>query len=177
MTTVASMNASEEPMMHAASVSVRLRSALGSGTARAYCRGMRRGAVAGIVAATVWAAAEPALGRAFGTPYSDVRLLGRVVTRGRLWPVAGLALHAANGAVFGAVFERLGGRGVSRAVAAAELESLLLWPGMAVVDRVHPDRRSGYLPPLLWNGRVFAYEAATHALFGLVLGLLLREDR
>jgi hypothetical protein len=33
--------------------------------------------VAGIVAAGVWAAAEPVLGRAFGIPwYSDRRLLG-----------------------------------------------------------------------------------------------------
>jgi hypothetical protein len=137
---------------------------------------VRRGAFAGIVAAVAWAAAEPALGRAFATPYSDVRLLGRTITRGRAWPAAGLALHAANGAVFGAVFERLGGRGVVRGVAAAELESLVLWPGMAVVDRVHPDRRSGDWPPLFRNRRVFAYEVATHALFGLVLGLLLGDE-
>ena len=39
-----------------------------------------RGMVAGIVAAGVWAAAEPALGRVFGIPwYSDRRLLGGLV--------------------------------------------------------------------------------------------------
>jgi hypothetical protein len=48
-----------------------------------------------------------------------------------------------------------------------------LWPLMAVVDRIHPDRRSGAWSPLLSNGRVFAYEATAHALFGAVLGLLL----
>jgi hypothetical protein len=43
---------------------------------------------------------------------------------------------------------------------------------MAVVDRHHPDRRSGAWPPLLWNRRVFAQEAALHALFGAILGSL-----
>src|SRR3712207_7806858 len=39
--------------------------------------------------------------------------------------------------------------------------------GLALVDRLHPDRRSGAWPPLARSGRVFAYEATTHALFGL----------
>jgi hypothetical protein len=43
---------------------------------------------------------------------------------------------------------------------------------MALVDRFHPDRRSGAWPPLLRNRRVFAYEVLTHALFGVVLGAL-----
>jgi hypothetical protein len=46
---------------------------------------------------------------------------------------------------------------------------------MAVVDRVHTDRRRGEWPPLLTNGRVFAYEAAVHALFGAVLGSLVSQ--
>ena len=37
-------------------------------------------------------------------------MLGRAVTRGRLWPVAGLAVHAANGAAFGLVFHELRAR-------------------------------------------------------------------
>jgi hypothetical protein len=133
---------------------------------------VRRGAVAGIVAAAVWAAAEPFAGRVFGTPYSDVRLLGRAVTSGPLWWPAGLALHLANGAAFGAVFSRLGGSGWKQGGLAAQVENLGLWPGMALVDRLHPDRRSGAWPPLFRNGRVFAYEAAVHALFGAVLGML-----
>ena len=132
---------------------------------------MTRGAKAGVLATAAWAAAEPLLGRAVGTPYSDVRLLGRMVTRGLAWPVAGLALHLTNGAVFGAAFERLGLRGVRQGVLAAELENLVLWPGFAVADRIHPDRRAGTWPPLLTNRRIAAYEVATHALFGAVLGL------
>ena len=137
---------------------------------------MRRGPRAGIIAAAVWAASEPLAGRLFRTPYSDLRLLGAVVTRGPLWWPAGLALHLANGAVFGAAFERMGGGGWKQGMLAAQLENVGLWPGMALVDRLHPDRKSGAWPRLLTNGRVFAYEAAVHALFGAVLGALLRDE-
>jgi hypothetical protein len=131
-----------------------------------------KGPVAGMVAATAWAASEPLLRRLFRTPYSDVRLLGATVTRGRLWPVAGTIAHVANGAAFGFVWARLGGGGWKRGILLAELENLALWgPGMALVDRYHPDRRSGRFPPLLRNRRAFAYEVATHAVFGAVLGL------
>jgi hypothetical protein len=133
------------------------------------------GARAGIVAAAVWAAAEPLLGRALGTTYSDVRLLGRAVTRRRAWPVVGVAMHLANGAVFGGVFSRLGLRGVREGVLAAQAENLALWPGFVIADRVHPDRRDGSWPPLLTTPRILAYEVATHTLFGAVLGRLLRD--
>ena len=136
---------------------------------------MGRGAAAGTVAAAVWAAAEPLAGRLLGTPYSDVRLLGRLVTRGRFWRPAGLALHLANGAAFGAAFERLGGRGWKQGVLAAQVENVGLWPGMALVDRIHPDRKRGTWAPLLRSGRVFAYEALVHALYGAVLGALVRR--
>lgn len=138
---------------------------------------MARGALAGAAAALVWAASEPVLGRVVGVRYSDVRLLGATVTRGRGWVLTGLTLHAANGALFGSLFSRAGLRGPAAGVVAAQLENLALWPGMAAVDRLHPDRRSGAWPPLLRNGRVFAYEVTTHAVFGLVLGTLLRDER
>jgi len=106
------------------------------------------------------------------TPYSDVRLLGRLVTRSRAWPAVGLALHLANGAAFGAVFERRGLRGVKAGIAAAEIENLGLWPVLAVIDRIHPDRRDGSWPPLARNPRIALYEIAAHALFGAILGAL-----
>jgi hypothetical protein len=137
---------------------------------------VKRGAVAGIVAAAAWAAAEPLLRRAVRTPYSDVRLLGRGVTQGHLWRPIGVALHLANGAAFGAAFERAGGRGWKQGLLAAQLENLVLWPGMAIVDRLHPDRKTGAWPPLVANGRVFLYEVTVHALFGVVLGALLRDQ-
>lgn len=130
-----------------------------------------RGMLGGIVAAGVWAAAEPALGRALGVPwYSDRRLLGGLF---RVGPEAAIAIHLVNGAVFGATFERIGLRGPVSGVVMAQAESLSLWPAMRVVDHVHEDRRSGAWPPLWGNRRVFAYEIAAHALFGAVLGGLL----
>jgi hypothetical protein len=129
--------------------------------------------LAGAAAAAAWAAAEPPLGKLFRTSYSDVELLAGLT---RTSPAAALALHVANGAVFGAVFERLRWRGPLRGAIAAQAENLLLWPGMAVAQRVHPSCRSGEWPPLFTDRRVFAYEATVHALFGVVLGLLLAQD-
>jgi hypothetical protein len=132
-----------------------------------------RGVAAGIVAAAVWAAAEPALGRALGVPwYSDRRLLGGLF---RVGPEAAIGIHLVNGALFGATFERVGLRRPASGVLMAQAESIGLWPAMAIVDHVHEDRRSGTWPPLLRNGRVFAYEVAVHALFGAVLGGLVRS--
>lgn len=129
---------------------------------------------AGAVAAVVWAAGEPALQRLAGTPFSDVRLLGRLVTRRRAWPAVGLALHVANGALFGAAFDRAGLRGVKAGVVAAQLENVALWPGMAIVEKVHPDCRDGTWPPLARNPRIALQEVAAHAVFGAVLGALVR---
>jgi hypothetical protein len=125
-----------------------------------------------MTAALIWGLSDPVLRAIAGTEYSDVRLLGRAVTRGRAWPAVGLAMHVANGAVFGAVFSRVGLRGVKQGIIAAELENLVLWPGFAVADRVHPDRRNGTWPRLLTNRRVMVYAVAGHALFGALFGRL-----
>ena len=127
-----------------------------------------------MAAAAVWAAAEPLAARVVRPPagYSDVRMLGGLLTRGSGWRAVGLGAHMANGALFGAAFARAGAGGWRQGLAAAQVENLLLWPAMAVVDRLHPDRRSGTWPPLLANARVFGYEVVVHALFGVVLGAL-----
>jgi hypothetical protein len=57
-------------------------------------------------------------------------------------------------------------------VVAAQLENLALWPFMAVVDRYHPDRRTGSWPSLLTDRRIIGHELVGHLIFGLVLGLL-----
>ena len=131
-----------------------------------------RGAAAGAAAAAAWSASEPLLRKVTGTTYSNARLLGRFATRSRAWPVAGLALHVANGAVFGAAFERLGLQGIKAGIVAAEIENTLAWPAMAIVDRIHPDRRDGTWPPLVRSPRVAAQEVVGHAIFGAVLGAL-----
>src|ERR671917_307006 len=62
------------------------------------------GALAGGLAAAIWAAQQPLDKRVFGTDYDDVELLGKLVTRGSGWPAAGVAMHVANGTAFGAVY-------------------------------------------------------------------------
>jgi hypothetical protein len=133
-----------------------------------------RGALAGALAAAAWQACDPLLKSAFDTPYSDAELLGPFITRGRYEWVANLVTHSAGGATFGFFFERFGGRGVKAGVAAAVLENTLLWPGLAVFDRIHPKRRDGTWPPLVSNPRAFASAVAGHALFGALLGLAVR---
>lgn len=131
-----------------------------------------RGAAAGAAAAVVWSAAEVAAARALDHDFTDTRLLGRFATE-RRWRPAGVAIHAMNGAAFGALFAAAGARGPLAGLRWASAEAVATWPGMALLDRIHPDRRSGHWPrPLLTDPKVMAQEAAMHALFGLVLGLL-----
>ena len=103
-----------------------------------------------------------------------MRLLGAPLSP-RRWRLAGTAVHLANGAAAGVAFGRLGVRGWKSGIAVAQLEGAALWPAMAVVDRFHPDRRSGAWPPLLRNPRVFGQEVAAHAIFGAVVGAALRR--
>jgi hypothetical protein len=135
------------------------------------------GAIAGGVAAAVWAAQQPADKRLFDCGYDDIEILGKLVTREDSWPVAGLALHVGNGLVFGAVYSQLRpflpGPLVARGVAAAMAEHVALWPLGRLLDRVHPARKQ--LTPLTGNRRAFAQATWRHLLFGLVLGELERR--
>src|SRR4051794_4832900 len=132
----------------------------------------RRGAGAGAAAALAWVAVEPLIGRALGTPYADSRLAGALITRGRLEPVGRLCAHTGAGALFGFLWARAGGRGAASGVLASEVENALLWPAMAIIDRVHPYGRDRTWPPLLRNRRAFAAAAVGHGFFGAVLGAL-----
>jgi hypothetical protein len=130
------------------------------------------GAVAGSVAAVVWAAQQPIDKRFFESDYDDVELLGKLVTRGREWPAVGVALHAANGALFGAVYSQLRpfvpGPPVAAGLLAGLAEHAALWPLGSLIDRYHPARKE--LVPLTGNRRAFAQAVWRHALFGVVLG-------
>ena len=132
-----------------------------------------RGAAAGALAAAVWQACDPLLEHTFGTPYSDPQLIGPFITRVRCEWLANLVTHAAAGATFGHLFQRLGGRGIKQGVAAALVENTLLWPGLAVFDRIHPKRRDGTWGPLVTSPRAFASASAGHALYGVLLGVFL----
>ncbi len=132
------------------------------------------GAVAGAVAATGWAIQQPLDKRVFGTRYDDVELLGKLVTQGPAWRVAGLAIHAGNGAVFGATYAllrpRLPGPPPASAIAMAMVEHFAFWPLGRLIDRHHPARRE--LEGLRGNGRALAAATWRHALFGVLLGTI-----
>jgi hypothetical protein len=133
-----------------------------------------RAAAAGAAATLVWAALEPLDRRLFRCDYSDVAVLGKAVTRGQGWVPTGLALHAANGAVFGlayhAVRRRTHTQPVRLGVGLALAEHVALYPLSYVVDRRHPRRGEHGVPPLLRNPRAFGQATVRHALFGALLG-------
>jgi hypothetical protein len=136
--------------------------------------GAGRSAAAGAAATLVWAALEPVDRRVFACDYSDVAVLGKAVTRGRGWLPAGLALHAANGAVFGLAYHAVRRRTrmppTRLGVGLAFAEHLALYPLSYVVDRRHPRRGERGVPALLRNRRAFGQATVRHALFGALLG-------
>lgn len=138
--------------------------------------GYGRSAVAGTVAAAVWALQEPLDQRLLRCDYSDIAVLGKAVTRGRPWRAAGTALHLANGAAFGLAFEaarrRMDVPPRRLTVVMALGEHLALYPLCWVVDRHHPARNEPGVPPLLTNPRAFAQATWRHLLFGVLLGRL-----
>lgn len=132
---------------------------------------------AGAAAAAAWGLLEPLDRRVFSFPYSDIALLGKLVTRGPSWRPAGWALHLVNGGVAGivvwAIHEWVGGSVLWLAVAFAIAEHLLTYPLTLLTDRFHPARGAPELPPMARSGRAFAQATFRHLLFGVVLGLLL----
>ena len=138
--------------------------------------GRLRAAGAGAAAALVWGLQEPLDRRVLRSDYSDVAILGKAITRGPAWWPTGLALHAANGALFGLAFDearrRLPVGPRKLALGLALTEHLALYPLSYFVDRYHPARGESGLPPLLTNGRAFAQATWRHAVFGVVLGRL-----
>jgi hypothetical protein len=131
-----------------------------------------RGALAGAVAATVWAAQQPLDKRVFGVPYDDCELLGTAVTRSRWSTPIGWAMHIANGAAFGAVYANVAPRvplpSWARGPAAGMAEHVASWPGTALIPRLHP---VGKELPVLWgSGPALAQATWRHLLFGTVLG-------
>ena len=107
-------------------------------------RSRARDAAAGGVAAAVWALQEPVDRRIFRSDYSDVAILGKAVTGGRRWWLAGTALHVANGMLFGLAYHEVRRRRAVDprvlALAMALGEHLALYPLGGLVDRFHPRR-------------------------------------
>jgi hypothetical protein len=127
------------------------------------------------VAALVWGALEPLDRKLFRHDYSDVAVLGKAFTQGPGWRPLGFALHALNGAIFGAVYYEVARR-VSRdrrrlALELALLEHLALFSTGRFVDLYHPARGQPGVEPL-FSRPAFAQATLRHAIFGKVLGAL-----
>lgn len=112
-----------------------------------------RAALAGAVAATVWALQEPLDRRVFRCDHSDVRLVG------------GLPVHALNGALFGLAYDVVRRRthvdGRRLAVGLAVAEHTVLWPLLGLLA-----------PEVAKSPRAFAQGVYRHVLFGYLLGRL-----
>jgi hypothetical protein len=145
---------------------------------------MLRGALAGGVAAGVWALQQPFDKQLLRCRYDDVELLGRALlprAARRRWYPLGFALHVQNGALFGAVYAgvvapALASAGVPAALRGplvAQVENFGLWPLGRLSDRFHPARDR--LPGLTGSRRALAQAAWRHLLFGVVLGELERR--
>ena len=136
-----------------------------------------RGALAGAIAAGVWAAQQPLDIKVFGVRYDDTELLGKAVTRGPLWRPVGVALHLVNGALFGALYAGVAPRvqlpSWSRGPLAGLAEHALTWPLTALLPTVHP--AGDEFPWLATDPRAIAQATWRHALFGTVLGELERR--
>ena len=137
-----------------------------------------RGALAGAVAAGVWAVQQPLDKRVFATDYDDAELLGKLVTRGPAWVAVGTAMHVANGAILGAAYANVAPRmplpSWARGPAAALAEHASTWPLMAVAEQLHP-ARGDFPRHLATSPRAFAQALWRHLLFGVVLGELERR--
>jgi hypothetical protein len=134
-----------------------------------------RSAAAGAAAAILWAASERIDMEVLRNDYSDVALLGKFATRSRAWPLAGLAIHAMNGALFGLAFDEARRRTrvapVPLGVGLALAEHLALFPLGALVDRFHPARGEAGVVDV-FSRPAFAQATLRHAQFGLTLGRL-----
>ena len=150
-------------------------------TLRAHGASQRsiNGALAGAIAAGVWAAQQPLDKRVFGIALRRRRAARQARhPRRRAGRPPGLALHLANGAAFGAVYAQRApvparARRWPPAVGRGARRALRLLAARRLVDRYHPAR--GELPTLAGNRRAFAQAIWRHAALRRVLGELERR--
>lgn len=136
----------------------------------------RRAALAGLAGALAYLAEQYIDLKVLRFPGDDLKLLGLLATRrDPAWRVAGLALHAANGAMLGLAYgafvrNRLPGSPLLRGLLLGQLENAALWPLIPLlIDRYHPAVRAGRLPRL--NRPAYAAQAILrHLAYGAVLG-------
>ncbi len=134
------------------------------------------GAVAGIIAAALFAAEMELDRRLLRHNTDDFILLGRMVSADPAQArVAGLGIHLINGALVGAVYglafhEWLPGPPAARGATFANAENVSLYP-LGLLEHHHPAIREGQIAPY-WNLTAFFQETIRHVAFGLALGSL-----
>lgn len=136
----------------------------------------RRAVLAGLAGAAAYLGEQYLDRKLLRFPGDDLQLLGMLATRrDPAWRVAGLAMHATNGAalalVYGAVARnRLPGPPVLRGVLLGQIEQAALWPLVPlIIDRYHPAIRAGQMPRLTTPAYA-VQQILRHVAYGAVLG-------
>lgn len=120
--------------------------------------------------------------RIIGRAYDDITLWGDLLTdRPRLQRPLGLMVHFSFGTALAAIYQVLLPAmprlpGWLRGVLFCQVESAVTFPSVIWADAHHPAVASGKLGRL-WSREYFIAEAARHAAYGAVLGVLSKERR
>jgi hypothetical protein len=143
---------------------------------------LRHSALVGGIAGTAYLAEMALDMKLVANRYDDLVLWGGFVTPHRLRQrLVGAGIHyllsAALAGIYGTIAPLLPSwPGWVRGVVFVQIENALLYPGVPVLNAVHPEVRLGRLPSLL-TWRYFWVEIARHVAFGATLGTLLQERK
>ncbi len=144
----------------------------------------RRAAAAGLAATIAYSIAMEGDMSLTGNRFSDVRFIEGLIAREATPPrrVHWLAwgIHLLNGVMLGEIYAAalkrfLPGPNWVKGAIFGELFIVAAWWLTPLADKHHPMIKSGELPKLA-NWTSFVQNIARHLVFGLVLGLLYREN-
>lgn len=142
---------------------------------------LRRSTMVGGIAGTMYLAEMALDMRVAANSYDDLVLWGGFVTRHPVRQrLIGACIHYGLSAVLAAAYGRSASilpawPGWLRGLLFVQVENALLYPGVPVLNTIHPEVRAGRLPSLL-TWRYFWVEIARHVAFGATMGALL-DDR
>lgn len=138
--------------------------------------------VAGSAAATAYLAGQATDRRLITNDYDDLLLWGGLLSRDpRRRRRIGLLVHYTLGVALALAYQVALPAlpplpGWLRGLLFAQAENTILYPGVIVLNAIHPDVPAGRLPSLL-TWRYFWVESVRHAAYGIVLGALMDERR
>lgn len=136
--------------------------------------------IAGLLASTAYLLEQRIDRRLLPNGYDDLLLWGGLLSRRprrqRLW---GLGVHLLLGTALAPVYAAIAPSFPRlprwlRGLLFAQLENAVLYPGVPLLNAVHPSVRVGELPSLLTR-RYALVEIVRHAVYGAVLGILLPD--